>query len=224
MPLHPLVERWLPVVAPPVLRVLMSTWRVAISGEEHLGPIGVEETSERIFAIWHGRQVALLALIALGLKRGPMTVMTSASRDGQVQSKILSHFGMTPITGSSSNRGSAALVEMARALRQGGSAVMAADGPVGPVYCAKSGIAALSRMVKRPVIPIGVRCDRAFVLPNTWDEYWIPLPGARVELILGTPIAPPQRGDDSLAMTMNRIQGALAQLNQTEPSSLRIPS
>lgn len=217
MPLHPLVERLLPVVGPPILRALMASWTVTITGADHLRSSGPQG---RVFALWHGRQMALLPLISVGLPHGPMVVMTSASRDGQVQSKILSSLGMTPVTGSSSKRGAGALLEMARHVRRGALAVIAADGPVGPIYCAKSGLAVLARMSRTSIVPVGVSCQRAITLSNTWDEYRIPLPGARVALTLGTPIDPPRRGEQGLKDTMREVQRRLAELNGTAPTQL----
>ena len=217
MPLPAWTEPLLPTLAPPVLRLLGATWRVELRGARHLG----EEAAPRLYAVWHGRQLALTAALPAALRRGPLAVMTSASRDGRIQAAILTRLGLEPVTGSTSRHGDRALVQLARRVRAGASVVLAVDGPSGPVHCAKSGIGVLSRLTGAPMVPVGARSASPWIVPGTWDDFAVPRPGDAVEIRLGPPIAPPGPGHASLCRAMDKLQRRMAALNDTRPRSLQ---
>ncbi len=102
------------------------------------------------YAIWHGEQ-----FIPFFHHRGQgVTIMSSLSKDGDIQSGILRFFGYQPVRGSSSRRAERALVEMIMNAKKGHPAAFAADGPKGPFHKIKPGIVFLAQKAHLPVIPV----------------------------------------------------------------------
>jgi lysophospholipid acyltransferase (LPLAT)-like uncharacterized protein len=137
-----------------------------------------------LYAFWHGRQLALF-------KANPearLTVMTSLSRDGEMQASVCRRFGLKVVRGSSSRRGMAGLMALGRRLKEGFSVGMAVDGPRGPAFEAKSGIVVLARRSGSPIVPITAAFRRSLELKRVWDRFLIPLPFARALVAYGEPI------------------------------------
>ena len=69
----------LPLVGALVIKLLCLTWRLRVKG-----PPPVFGNTPLIFCLWHGRQAALFA----HPRPRHMAVLTSLSRDGQIQARI----------------------------------------------------------------------------------------------------------------------------------------
>src|SRR5688500_14119965 len=113
MKLRSLVASW-------IVRGLTSTLRV-----RHVHPEHIESTPQYILAFWH-RQ--LLPLLGTSHWKGPITVMSSQSKDGQFSTATLARFGIESVSGSSTRGGSAAVRGILRVARAGRSIVFTPDG------------------------------------------------------------------------------------------------
>lgn len=162
------------------LRVLRGTWRVRLFGPD---PFSRDETTQ-IFCFWHGRQVGLFA----HPRRRRLAVLTSLSRDGSLQSKILGLLGFHVLRGSSSRRGAAGLKGLIDALRNGRDGAFAVDGPHGPARKVKPGAVLAARRSGANLIPITTRYSASWKFPKSWDHYAIPKPFARVDILRGQAI------------------------------------
>jgi len=137
-----------------------------------------------LYAFWHGRQLALF-------KANPearLTVMTSLSRDGEMQALVCRRFGLKVVRGSSSRRGLAGLMALGKHLKDGFSVGMAVDGPRGPAFESKSGIVVLARRSGSPIVPITAAFGHSLELKKAWDRFRIPLPFTRATVAYGEPI------------------------------------
>ncbi len=218
MPFPSWLEPHLPTLVPIVLRGLHTTWRVSMVGPG----VATARRGQAVLAFWHGRQLGAAVLPWTLHPNADVHVMTSLSKDGRVQAKILRNLGLRTVDGSSSKRGARALIEMTRAVRDGGLAALACDGPTGPVYCAKSGPARVAQMAGAPLIPLGVRASSSWVVPRTWDAFEVPLPFAELTVTLGHPIWV-EKGKVQLKQGTRRLQQSLAALNGTCPVRLGPP-
>lgn len=141
-----------------------------------------------ILSFWHER--AILAayvfrrhLVARGLD---VTVLISHSRDGELVAHLARQWGFAHVRGSASRGGSAALRAIYRALRRGSSPVMIPDGPRGPARTFKVGVAVLSQMAERPIVPMAFAAERAWRI-GSWDRLFIPRPMSRIAVAVGAP-------------------------------------
>jgi lysophospholipid acyltransferase (LPLAT)-like uncharacterized protein len=180
------------------LTLLGSTWRwrVVGSGEaldellEGSPTARTEELRPVLFCYWHNGSLPMARFVASRLlARGwPLAILSSLSRDGELGARLSRAWGATVFRGSASRGGTSGLRKLFRHLRQGGSCILAPDGPRGPVYQVKPGIVVLSQMTGAPVIPLGAAADRFWRL-RSWDRMIVPKPFARVWLVIGEPEA-----------------------------------
>ena len=161
-----------------------------------------------IFAFLHGEQFILYH----HHRRQKIAIMTSLSRDGEIQSNIIKRFGYSPVRGSSTFGGQRALVEMIRKVRQGFSSAFAVDGPKGPIYQVKPGIILLAQKTGRPIVPISVAVKNYWLLSRTWDRYQLPKPFSRAVVVYGQPI--PVRLDDNIEEKRKFLEEKLGRLTK----------
>jgi lysophospholipid acyltransferase (LPLAT)-like uncharacterized protein len=120
-----------------------------------------------------------------------LAAMVSASRDGGMLARILDHFGVQPVRGSSSRRGPQALLELTSWAERGYDLAISPDGPRGPRYIVQDGVIALAQLTGLPVVPVTYCLSWKYCL-RSWDRFQVPLPFTRCEWQLGDPIDVPR--------------------------------
>jgi lysophospholipid acyltransferase (LPLAT)-like uncharacterized protein len=164
------------------LRLLGASWRVAEEGEDPL------RRGRAIGASWHrGFVVAAWRFRGVGL-----VIPVSRSRDGDRIAAVLGRLGYGPSPrGSTSRGGAAALAGMLRAAAEGRSIGVLCDGPRGPARRCKPGVVLAARETGLDLHAFGVAARPALVF-GSWDRALLPLPFARVRLVIGPPLAIPR--------------------------------
>src|SRR5579863_6482310 len=142
-----------------------------------------------------------------------MMVMVSQNFDGEYTARALHRHGYATARGSSSRRGSRALVEMIRALRQGWEGAVTPDGPRGPRFVAKPGVVEVARHSGAAILCFHIAPRKSWVLRKSWDQTEIPKPFSRVAILIAPPIFVP-RGADAQEQTrkLQEVQAALDDL------------
>jgi len=158
-----------------------------------------KETGPVIFCIWHNRLPLSLIMYRryVRQKQQPhqMAAIVSASKDGGVVARILEHFGVEPVRGSSSRRGSQALLELTTWAERGYDLAITPDGPRGPRYEIQAGAAALAQLTGLPLVPVSYHLHWKISL-KSWDRFQIPLPFGRTVLKFGQPVRIPREVTD----------------------------
>lgn len=155
--------------------------------------IGVPEKSGNvIYAFWHGRQF----LLVYTHRFENVHIMTSLSKDGELQTAILSKFGYRLIRGSSSRRAAEATLEMMKRIESGYDVAFAVDGPRGPAFKVKPGIVFLAQKTNRVIIPVSTSAKRRKIFSN-WDRYLLPFPFNYAVVVYGKPIVVTSEDDIS---------------------------
>ncbi len=151
-----------------------------------------------LFALWHG---SCFPILSYWRDRG-MCVVTSRSTDGQALGRILNRLGFATVSGSSSRGGTRALIDLARAVRKGGDAAIAVDGPRGPEQQIKPGIVLLAKLTQRPIVPL-VGTLKTYWRFQSWDRFRFPFPFTRAAILADEPIHVPA---DASHEVMERIR------------------
>jgi lysophospholipid acyltransferase (LPLAT)-like uncharacterized protein len=153
-----------------------------------------------IFCIWHNRLALCLMLYQRYVARlhsgRRLAAMVSASRDGGMLARILDHFGVQPVRGSSSRRGPQALLELTSWAERGYDLAITPDGPRGPRYIVQDGVVALAQLTGLPVVPVTYRLSWKYCL-RSWDRFQVPLPFSLCEWQLGNVIRVPREVTDA---------------------------
>jgi len=164
-------------------RTLFATLRLQL--EDHSRFTVAPPNLPVIIAFWHNRILAitLAFLRKYPARRRGIFVLASPSRDGEILTAVMATFHVGTIRGSSSRRGSQALLELTTKLRQGFDIAVTPDGPRGPRYYLHPGLLFLASATGAPILPIHVHFSHAITL-RSWDGFRIPLPFSRVEVVI----------------------------------------
>jgi lysophospholipid acyltransferase (LPLAT)-like uncharacterized protein len=173
-------------MVPPVAALLIRLLGMTLRYEDRGDP-GYSIPGPVVFAFWHR---ALLAC-AYRFRGLDIAVLISSSFDGELIARTVKLLGFTPVRGSSSRGGPAGLRQMLQAYAAGHRCAITADGPRGPMYVAKPGVASLANQVEGAAgtatdMGTWVGCFHALPLRRwelgSWDRFMIPKPFSRVIL------------------------------------------
>lgn len=165
------------------LAMLVFAWmrslRFELEGESRSILADLEHPA--IHLLWHNRLMAAPEVHRRFLGRHPLTVLISASRDGAWLARLFQRAGIRASRGSSSRRALAATRAMLNAVRGGSDLGVTPDGPRGPCYSVKPGLARAIAITRRPAVIMMPEFLRARRL-DSWDGFYLPGFGSRVRL------------------------------------------
>lgn len=187
-----------------VMKTLGCSLRLTIKDEAGIG--GNHSTAPPcIYALWHSRFLIVpYAWRRLCKTNRTATILTSASKDGDMVARAMAAFGFQSARGSSSRRGVAALVTLKKALKSGSDVCITPDGPKGPRYRMQPGTLALARSTRAPIVPVHVRFASAWRL-KTWDHFVIPKPFSKVEVTFAKALDVPSMLEEHLEEEIHSI-------------------
>jgi lysophospholipid acyltransferase (LPLAT)-like uncharacterized protein len=190
-----------------VARAWLATLRVRV--HEHPG---LQEVRSRawVLTFWHGTQWPLLAW----RRRKRTVVLVSLSADGALQARALAMLGLRVVRGSSSRGAAKGLMAIVRSMKRcGADSAFAVDGPRGPHGIVKPGAIVAARAADGVLVPMAAMVRHGVVLRETWDRFALAWPFTTVDVVLGAPLEPTQRGDvrAALEVELRRLNGLLAQ-------------
>lgn len=187
-------------------RTLGLTGRFHVEGRRNLDQ-ALATQRPLLWCLWHGQMMAFVvygdrlldptrfAAVIAGDDRGD-TLGTLARRLGGRAYRV--DMGGNPVAAGR------AVLRVIQAMQEGSQSVIAPDGPDGPAFVPKAGVAYLARKARAVLIPTGVWTRQAIQL-NRWDRYLVPLPFAHYQVALGEPITVEKDDDpEQLLETISR--------------------
>jgi hypothetical protein len=160
----------------------------------------VDGIGPAIYCFWHNRLLLCTQAHRDQARRHTlgkgMAALISASKDGAFLAAILELFKVQPVRGSSSRRGSQALLELTSWAERGYDLAITPDGPRGPRYVVQPGVMSLAQLTGRSIVPFGFYARRKIQL-KSWDAFQIPLPFSRCDLRMGESIHVPREATDA---------------------------
>jgi lysophospholipid acyltransferase (LPLAT)-like uncharacterized protein len=202
-------ELLLALIGSGITRLLFATLRLRVV--DHAGYFETPPDFPIIFTFWHNR---ILAITLAHLRhyqrdRKGVHVLTSPSRDGEILAQLMARFRMGAIRGSSSRRGSRAIMECVDWLKSGGDLAVTPDGPKGPRYTLSPGLVLLAQTTGARILPMHAHFSRALEI-KSWDGFRIPLPFSRVDVTLATyETIPPTPTPEAFEAERRRIETLL---------------
>jgi hypothetical protein len=201
------VGGWLIAVA---LRLVHRTLRVRLVDAP--GVVARRRAGARVIAaFWHDT-IALMPLMVTRIAwPGRVTALLGWHRDAELAAHALQRFGIALARGSSTRGAVGAVRGLLEAHARGDDLGIVPDGPRGPRHEAKDGLVQLARTTGLPVVPFGLAAAPARRL-GSWDRLQVPLPFARVAIVVGEPVAvPPEADAAALAAARAAVQRGLEQ-------------
>ena len=195
----------LSILAYVIINFVSRTSKIIVVHEENLRK-AKDMTGNVIYAFWHGRQF----LLVFTHRYEGIIIMSSLSKDGDLQTGILSKFGYKLVRGSSGKRGAVeGTLELMKRLENGEDLAFAVDGPAGPRYHPKLGTLYLSQKTGKAIVPLTTSAKRKKIFSN-WDKYLLPYPFNKCVVVYGNPMVVRKEDDlnkktEELEKELNRI-------------------
>lgn len=169
-----------------LIRFLRATVRLRFHGDSEVR--AREAAGERfILAFWHRH----LLLMPYGYRGERISVLVSASRDGELIARTVARLGIDSSRGSTSRGGAVGLRALLRKAREGYDLAFTPDGPRGPVGAVQPGVVMAAAATGFPIQPVALAASRRRRL-RSWDRFVVPLPLAMVHFVYGEPLAVPR--------------------------------
>jgi hypothetical protein len=178
-----------------VLGVYEATLNIVIVGEENLLRAKAVE-KKYLLTVWH----TFVDAAVFVFHSGDILIYSDHPRT-QKYEKSMAHFFREIGIKTLRNRGfhvldaslgkqSVGIINFIKKIKEGSPALIAPDGPQGPIYRAKPGAAYIASKTGSVIIPIGIGFSRKILGPN-WDDFALPLPFSKVVVVVGEPMTPP---------------------------------
>jgi lysophospholipid acyltransferase (LPLAT)-like uncharacterized protein len=168
------------------MRAILKTCQVDISGLEHF--VGSAKTGPCILMLWHNRLAAVPEVMHNFAPQFIFTAFISKSRDGEPLARLALSYKIGRVLRVGHQSRHLALNRMIQQLKVGKEImIITPDGPRGPKYELKPGIAVAARESSASIIPFSWQSDRFWQL-KTWDAMMIPKPFSRIKVTFGTPL------------------------------------
>lgn len=181
-----------------IIRSLAATIRFKLNDKSGLFTGAPKE--KIIFAIWHNRLALALILyhryVARHARDRRLAALVSASRDGGLLARVLEHFNVEPVRGSSSRRGAQALRELVSCGEHGYDLAITPDGPRGPSYSVQEGVIATAQLTGLAIVPASYHLNWK-VRVKSWDRFQVPLPFACCEITTGQIMRVPREASEA---------------------------
>ena len=205
-------ERLLALVGSTILKALFLTIRLRLDDRCGISRNAFPEPC--LLCFWHNRILGITYAFHRHYPkklRGGVTVLTSPSKDGEILSEFVGAFGMRSVRGSSSRRGSRALLELVRLIRARKDIAITPDGPRGPRYKLGPGVILLAQATGATIVPAHASFSRCFRM-KTWDGFIIPLPFSTISVTMGERIKIPNGlGDEEFERARKSLEDQLKQ-------------
>ncbi len=184
-------QKALPPTLWSLFHLLWKTCKVRrVVGEEHMQAL-LESGQPFIPCYWHQNQLFCVRYLLDTARHNPalkLGYLISPSADGDIATNMFGNQGVHIIRGSATRGGAQALREIYTVIKQHGvSPIVTPDGPTGPIYEFKPGVAMLAQLTGAPLLPISYHASHFWCL-RSWDRFMVPKPFANIVVGVGAPV------------------------------------
>jgi lysophospholipid acyltransferase (LPLAT)-like uncharacterized protein len=168
-----------------LLSCIFKSCKVNFEGLEHFEKAPDTKT---ILMLWHNRISMTLQILKKCGGERRYAAFVSNSRDGAFLATMIERYvGGTTIRVPHDLRHEALRSAIKKIKTLDEIVVMTPDGPRGPRYKVKGGIALAARMSGALIVPMTWNASRSWEF-NTWDKMLLPKPFSTINVIFGKPI------------------------------------
>ena len=182
-------------------QIVRKTGRYQVSGLEHL-QAAQANNQPLVLATWHGMTMMLVGFFANHYNLKNIVLLMPDDWRGEALQVFANKLGTEPfpmdLKGEANMATARQLATLVRRVKQGRDCYITPDGPDGPAYVIKPGVAFIAQKAKVPILPLGAYARNGYRV-NRWDRYTIPYPFSRVSVAIGEPIWV-KKGDELTAV------------------------
>lgn len=190
-------------------QIVRKTGRYQISGLEHL-QAAQNDDQPLVLAAWHGMTMMLVGFFANHYNLKNIVLLMPDDWRGEALQIFANKLGAEPfpmdLKGEANMATARQLATLVRRVKQGNDCYITPDGPDGPAYVIKPGVAFIAQKAKVPILPLGAYVRSGYRL-NRWDQYAIPYPFSRISITIGAPLW--VKKDDALTAVAQNLTDEL---------------
>jgi lysophospholipid acyltransferase (LPLAT)-like uncharacterized protein len=199
-------------------------WSRAISRSCRFQVSGFAAIEERrqageptILAAWHGMTMMLGGFFLNHFDLASLVLLLPDDWRGANLAVWARRLGARPfrlnLKGDSTMAAARQVAGLVRLVKEGHDCYITPDGPDGPAYEPKPGVAYIAQKTGAAVIPVGAYARHGYRL-NRWDRYVVPYPFSRISIVVGRPLGAPDGGEpvsraDGQATILKQLTAAL---------------
>lgn len=172
--------------------IVRKTVRYQISGLEHFQ--AAQERGPVLLTAWHGMTMMIFGFMyeQYSPDRSKLIILMPDDWRGEALAGWANHIECTPFpVNLDENKDTMVtarkLVNLVKMLKKGSDCYISPDGPDGPSYVPKGGVAFMAKKAKASVVPLGAYTRAGYAIKR-WDQYVFPYPFSRVSLQFGAPV------------------------------------
>lgn len=139
-----------------------------------------------VVLFWHGK----LAMMPFVFKKWWINkhakVIISDHKDGEIITRVISHFGIGSIRGSSSKNGARALVNAFRYIKSGVDVIITPDGPRGPKHSISDGCVIIPQKTNAKIVILNYTASKFWQF-KSWDGMILPKPFSTIFYSISEP-------------------------------------
>lgn len=190
-----------------LLRLLLMTCKIEIKGLDSFTKTASK--SPCILMLWHDRLIILSEILQKYTSKLIYTAMISKSRDGDPLAILAQSYRRGRVIRVSHHSRYGALNRMIHHLKTRNEVILVTpDGPRGPRYVAKPGVALAAKESAAKVVPFSWSANKFWKL-KTWDEMMIPKPFSKIRIVFGDPLSFSKNSDTSLQEEIGMLNSSL---------------
>jgi hypothetical protein len=197
------------VIGKKLLHLLIKTCHIQFEGLEEFCQLASKEKC--MLMLWHNRLTIIPFILSHYTPQFLYAAVVSGHRDGEVLSSIIHSYHNGRTIRSSPKARHQALREILHRVKEGKQIVIITpDGPRGPRYEIKPGIAVAALETNAPVIPLNWEAEEYWEI-KTWDRQRIPKPFTTIRVSFTKPIRFDPHPSPSLEEAKTILKKALPQ-------------
>jgi lysophospholipid acyltransferase (LPLAT)-like uncharacterized protein len=198
-----------------LITLLIKTCKVEVVGVEHLHDSA--EKGKTIVMLWHNRLALITNILWKAARQYYYAAVISQSRDGDLLAAIANFYKHGKAIRVPHNARHKAVKAMVDHLNDGVIILITPDGPRGPRYRVKKGIAYTAKATGASIVPFTWSANRFFQL-KTWDKTIIPKPFSTIRVHFG----PAESIDETLELSLitDKLQEKMQLLDQKACSAI----
>lgn len=165
-----------------VIRSILSTCKIEIAGFDQFNAAAKEKRC--ILMVWHNRLALVAEILNRYAPQNGYAAVVSKSRDAEPLALLASSYKGKTIRVSHDARYQALRNMMNHLKQKTDVIIITPDGPRGPRYSVKPGIAVAARQSKAHIFPLAWSATKFWQL-NTWDKMILPKPFSTITVTIG---------------------------------------
>lgn len=177
-----------------------------------------DENQSIILVIWHGRATMIPYFWN---KKHPLNALVSLHNDGQLMARLLKHYGVGVIGGSTTANSRGAAVNLMKSLKNNTAICIIPDGPIGPSMKMTISPLYFAQKTGKPIIGAVYSVNKAKIFNKSWDEMMFPYPfGKGIVSTTKAYYIPQDAGEDDLENYRRQIEKEMIDISINADKSL----